>query len=212
MQNPLDDLLTQGEQKLLLTFCAVFGLGLVLMMIGWTPARAQAKKESNLVLEQTVAKDHVLQVDIRIATKGELMQLKNIGAKRAEDIISYRESNPFTSVYDLKQVKGIGDITFNNLLPHLLVFGEADTPLSPSNPKSEISSTFQPKPDKDAPVNLNTATLRELMSLDGIGEIKAKAILEYRDSNGRFNTIDEVTKVKGIGAKTLEKNRARLRI
>jgi competence protein ComEA len=212
MQNPLDDLLTQGEQKLLLTFCAVFGLGLLLMMIGWTPARAQAKQEANLSLEQAVEKDHIVQIDIRIASKVELMQLKGIGAKRAEDIISFRERNPFTSVYDLKKVKGIGDKTFQNLLPHLIVFGDDAKPNTVSSAESEVSSTPKPQPDKDAPVNLNTASLTELMSLDGIGEVKAKAIIEYRDINGRFNTIEDFTKVKGIGAKTLEKNRSRLRI
>ena len=56
-------------------------------------------------------------------------------------------------------------------------------------------------------VNINTATKEQLMSLKGIGEVKAEAILEYRRENGNFQHVKELTKVAGIGDKTLEKLR-----
>ena len=62
-------------------------------------------------------------------------------------------------------------------------------------------------------VNLNTAdavTLAE--SLLGIGEVKAQAIVAYREASGPFASVDELLEVKGIGAATLEKNRDRLSI
>ncbi|MDM5302568.1 helix-hairpin-helix domain-containing protein [Bacillus subtilis] len=58
---------------------------------------------------------------------------------------------------------------------------------------------------KEAPVNINTATLEELQGISGVGPSKAEAIIAFREENGRFQTIEELTKVSGIGEKSLEK-------
>ena len=63
-----------------------------------------------------------------------------------------------------------------------------------------------------ATININRASEGELVSLHGIGSSKAKAIILYREMFGDFKTVDELAKVKGIGAKTVEKNRGRLRV
>lgn len=64
----------------------------------------------------------------------------------------------------------------------------------------------------EATVNINRASEGELVSLNGIGSSKAQAIILYREMFGEFKTVDELAKVKGIGAKTLEKNRRRLSV
>lgn len=48
-------------------------------------------------------------------------------------------------------------------------------------------------------ININTATLNELLSLSGVGESTAEKIIEYRKENGRFKTIEEIKNVSGIG-------------
>ncbi|MDK9865456.1 helix-hairpin-helix domain-containing protein [Staphylococcus equorum] len=53
--------------------------------------------------------------------------------------------------------------------------------------------------------NINSATEEELLTVPGIGPSKAKSIIEYREQNGAFESIEQLTEVKGIGAKTLEK-------
>lgn len=62
----------------------------------------------------------------------------------------------------------------------------------------------------DAIVNINRAGIPDLTTLVGIGEKKAIAIVKYRDANGKFKTIEQLTEVKGIGSKIIEKNRKRL--
>ncbi len=54
-------------------------------------------------------------------------------------------------------------------------------------------------------VNINTADKELLTQLPGIGPVTADTILKYRKDNGQFKSIDELTKVKGIGEKTLVK-------
>ncbi len=62
-------------------------------------------------------------------------------------------------------------------------------------------------------VNINTADAETLTSsLSGIGEKKAVAIVDYRNQNGPFQSIDELTMVKGIGESILEKNRENLTV
>ena len=62
------------------------------------------------------------------------------------------------------------------------------------------SSELVPKP-----VDINTADQEELMTLPGIGEVKAKAIIEYRDLYGGFVSPEEITEVAGIGDVTFER-------
>lgn len=55
-----------------------------------------------------------------------------------------------------------------------------------------------------AAVNVNTATAEELQTLDGVGEVKAQAIVDYRKDNGEFESKSDLTEVNGIGPSTLD--------
>ena len=65
-----------------------------------------------------------------------------------------------------------------------------------SNPLTESEGGTMPN-DK---VNLNHATLAQLMTLPGIGEVKAQAIMQYRQEHNGFQTIDQLLQVNGIGS------------
>ncbi|MDH5265523.1 MAG: helix-hairpin-helix domain-containing protein, partial [Betaproteobacteria bacterium] len=58
-----------------------------------------------------------------------------------------------------------------------------------------------------AAVNINSATKEQLESLDGIGPVKAQAIIDYRKKNGPFKSLEDVKKVDGVGDATFEKIR-----
>ncbi|MCR5430250.1 MAG: helix-hairpin-helix domain-containing protein, partial [Eubacterium sp.] len=51
-------------------------------------------------------------------------------------------------------------------------------------------------------ININTATAEELQTLSGIGEVRAKAIVEYRTQNGNFSKPEDIKNVSGIGDAT----------
>jgi len=57
-------------------------------------------------------------------------------------------------------------------------------------------------------VNVNTANLEELQTLQGIGEVRAQTIIKYRETYGPFKSLDELKKVTGIGDRIIEANQA----
>ncbi|MFL0799750.1 MAG: helix-hairpin-helix domain-containing protein [Agarilytica sp.] len=62
----------------------------------------------------------------------------------------------------------------------------------------------------DSKVNINRAGIPELTQLTGIGERKAIAIVKYRNTHGKFKKVEQLSQVKGIGEKIIDKNRKRI--
>ncbi len=63
-----------------------------------------------------------------------------------------------------------------------------------------------------AAVNVNTATQSELEAVKGIGPVKAKAIITYREAHGSFKSLDDLDNVKGLGKATVEKLKGELTV
>ncbi|MCI6401401.1 MAG: helix-hairpin-helix domain-containing protein [Candidatus Fimivicinus sp.] len=86
----------------------------------------------------------------------------------------------------------------------------ADTQPPPVRQETRAKQSAAASQTRPGPINLNTATREELMSLSGIGEVKADAILAYRAENGAFQSVEQLLEVSGIGEKTLEKLRSQI--
>jgi competence protein ComEA len=76
-----------------------------------------------------------------------------------------------------------------------------------------LIASFAPMMAWAGPVDINKADAATIAKeLQGIGLSRAQAIVAYREKNGSFKSVDDLRKVKGIGARTLELNRANIRI
>lgn len=69
-----------------------------------------------------------------------------------------------------------------------------------------------PEPEAEETVNLNTADALRLCTLPGIGTTLAERIIAYREENGPFERIEDITKVSGIGSSTFDKLRSRITV
>lgn len=93
------------------------------------------------------------------------------------------------------------------MFPALVEAKVADVPTSQGQAKQSKAKQSVAKSEL---IKINSATAEELSSLDGIGESKAAAIVEYRKTHGNFSSVEQLTNVKGIGEKLIEKNRSQL--
>lgn len=67
-----------------------------------------------------------------------------------------------------------------------------------------VSTLAVAQEDTTAPIDINQASVEALTQLPGIGAVKAQAIIEDRDANGPFASVDDLTRVKGIGEGTVK--------
>lgn len=89
----------------------------------------------------------------------------------------------------------------------VVVSSLAPWPAVGAPPRTTESSAEAPA---GTPVNINTAGVKELMKLEGVGRQVAQKIVEYRDAHGPFKKPEELRKVEGVGTGLWERNRARI--
>ena len=173
-------------------------------------------------------------LDPNSASSPELQRLPGVGQALAERIIEDRDRNGrYRTLADLDRVSGVGPRMLERLAPHLqLRSGPATvTPTGPRPlPRRSAGRTAGRVSAEHAGVagvagsagsgsgkpverlDLNAADAAELAGLPGIGPVLAERVVAYRDSVGHFASLEELTRVSGIGPATLERLRSRLRV
>ncbi len=153
-------------------------------------------------------------LDLNRATKAELRLLPGLGDTLAQRIVDHRaQHGAFARVDDLGRVSGVGPKTLERLRPWMIVLDDDFDDDMPATSKAVAVMTPSAKPAASrkeqhltAAINVNRADAAELMKLPGIGAKLSQRIVDER-ARGAFQSVDELRRVAGIGAKTLDKLR-----
>jgi competence protein ComEA len=156
--------------------------------------------ESRASYSSTLTDEGKITIDLKGAIKNpNIYTIKS--NLRLADVIKL--AGGFTDQADQRSVNLAAKLKDEQVI-YVATLGEAVSPLTGDN-SLNASSDNDVTGTKSAKVNINTANLAALQALSGIGAKKAQDIIDYRTKNGNFKSIDELSKVTGIGTKTVEK-------
>ncbi|WP_415239145.1 helix-hairpin-helix domain-containing protein [Staphylococcus croceilyticus] len=136
------------------------------------------------------------------------------GAVEKPDVYEMKGSDRVNDVLKKAKLLKEADVTQINLSEKLTdqkminVPSKNDANQSSSSQTTSTNSNVKPSTQNNSTltkVNLNTATESDLLNVPGIGPTKVKEIIEYKQKNGQFNSVDNLKEIKGIGGKTFEK-------
>ncbi|MBM7701455.1 helix-hairpin-helix domain-containing protein [Metabacillus iocasae] len=157
---------------------------------------SEEDEPEELPRENQVSQPVMIVVDVKGAVKGPgVYELSS--DSRVKDAID--SAGGVLDGADVKQVNFAMKLQ-DEMVIYVPVEGEDALVPFPASATSETS-----KDQGGNQLNINTATEQELQTLSGIGPSKAAAIVSYREENGLFQSIEELTNVSGIGEKSLEK-------
>lgn len=194
---------------------AVF-LAVALFLLGWHAWNMQRGSCRPATLEADILDSPSL--DLNQADHAQLLQLPGVGDSLARRIETYRVTHHgFRDVDELRQVSGIGPKMLEKLRPFVYVEAAAsdeESELPPPVPPVVVPTQKEKKPRTLSPkkatlterIDVNQATAEELQRLPGIGPTLARRIVETRGQQS-FQSVEELRRVRGIGAKTLERLR-----
>lgn len=147
--------------------------------------------------------DAVMLVDIKGAVKSPgVYKMENYD--RVQDVVD--KAGGFTKHADETLINLAQKLT-DEMVIYVPVEGEE--PID-GIPLIASETTANPQATEEGKVHLNSASQQDLETLNGIGPKKAEAILMYREENGPFQSVEQLTEVSGIGDKTVENIRDQL--
>ncbi len=160
----------------------------------------QMKEEHNVELQEE--EDQSGATEYKIDLKGEIKRpgVYQVSENdRVEDVIQL--AGGFTNKAD-KQMINLAERVYDEMVIYV---PSTDENLEKTQQVLDTGSD-------DQKIKVNIASVEEMQTIPGIGEVKANAIVEYRDTYGRFEKLEDLTKVSGIGDKTVEKLEEYVRI
>ena len=141
------------------------------------------------------------QMVIYIHSKSEINKANELSNCKCEPIIKYIECEQKTTTttkpFEIKEtttskiIESTRITTTNKVVENTTKYTT-----------TKVSETTTNKVSKK--ININAATLEDLKTLNGLGDSKANKVIEYRNNNGKFETIEDLLKVDGIGVKIFE--------
>jgi len=156
-----------------------------------------AHRDSIIALSRPLGPDE--RIDADRATAEELARLPRVGLRLAKAIVADREARgPFGSVEGLDRVAGVGPGLLRAIGPHL---GFSGTPAG-----------GQAAAGQEAPVDINAGGPAELERLPGVGPARATAIVRFRETHGRFGSVEELGGVPGMGPAALARLQGRVKV
>lgn len=211
------------NNKIEFIFCVIVILLFIFLFADFTPKQKINKKEEKTIEKTTIKeKTTKIMVDIKGAVEAPSVYEMKEGS-RIIDVINKAgglKPNADTSMINLsKKVEDEMAITIytsedvKNLetkcapceCPEVSSACISSSKEEKADLKSNENETSDSSFNSNKKISINTATLEELQTLDGIGAARAKAIIGYRQTNGKFKKIEEIKNVSGIGDSIFEK-------
>ena len=177
------------------------------LIVGYFTTRPKELPKEELTMESVFVQDKDKKEskdeskgerDIRVQIKGEVQKpgVYSLGSgSRIEDLV--KAAGGFTALADEDSIVLVKKLIDSDCIIVRKKGQPEEKPLMPSN--NEVK--------EEEKIDLNTATLEQLDKLPGIGPAKAKIIMDFREKNGGFNSVEDLKQVKGIGEATLSKFR-----
>lgn len=173
--------------------------------------KEETEKDNSNSIEQEINEKEVIEELYIVDIKG---MVKNPGTyelskeKRVVDVINM--AGGLIEKADVSSIN-LSQKIFDEMMIIIPSKSDSENVVNNSMVNNSASNNISTRPNSSTinsqnnKISINTADLSLLMTIKGIGEVKAKAIIEYRNKNGLFKAIEDITKVKGIGNSTFEK-------
>ena len=185
--------------RAVLVACAITAALFVFASSGDDEKKADVVKESTAAVESETAK---IVVDIGGEVASPMVVELDEGSRVGDAIEAAGGITENADLTDINRAAFVEDGE-KIYIPPAEIEGEED---------GDASSSGQQASRGDGRININTADSAQLQELDGIGPATAQKIIDYRKENGRFSSIEDIKNVSGIGDKSFEKIKDRIKV